>query len=653
LNVVCEKDVMAMDNTESEPKIPNHLVGWLQEHPPVLMDKPKKAVTAESAQSELDQYRLSMRRFDPRVKGLPWAMQAQCPQCGQVVPAEFKLVNDQVVLFFNCPKDGVVKEVHNDNIFTNKSSLKTFGGKPIQPVLPILPRTVETLCPECSAVILGRYYVRDGAVWIEKTCPEHGYFRDCVNRDVNHYVKMVNISYTEGCGLLNPAVLDAKRCPTDCGLCDQHQSPSILANIDLTNRCNLNCPICFANANVAGYVYEPSYDEIVKMLQRLRDYRPIPCTCVQFSGGEPTIHPDFHKIIAKTLSMGFSQIQIATNGIKMADEDFARKAAEAGLHTLYLQFDGVDEEVYMRTRGKPLMKYKLATIENCRKFGMKVCLVPTIIRTENDDQVAKILQFAVDNIDTVSGISYQPVSFTGRIDITELEQKRYTVGDLAHDIAKASGCDPIRDFYPLDFSVPFSEIVSVICGAPKIQTPCHPDCATGTYFWVSPDKKLYPFPLVFDIHPLFNELHKLAKQIEAKGRVASTWDKLKAGWLFYKYFRPDRAPKDLTFYRMIRSLRGMINKQVGRGDEQKKNYKTLLAAGMHFQDRYNFDVQRIKRCVIHYSTPEGEFPFCTYNCGPNYRPFVEKMHARKIQNPAAAPSGPAEQKPVTEAKVNG
>jgi len=618
-----------MERHESVAKVPGHLAEWLENHPPVLNDTAKPAVTPENAVTELDRYKLSLRRYDPRTVGLPWAMQAQCPKCGDKVAAEFRLINNQVVLVFDCPKDGRIKQVHYDNIFTKyPNPICTYSGREIQKQIKMLPRTVETLCPECSAVILGRYYVHDGAVWIEKTCPEHGYFRDCVNRNVHHYAKMVWWGFGEHPGVLKPHVTDAKRCPSDCGLCDQHQSPSILANIDLTNRCNLNCPVCFANANAAGFIYEPSYDEVVEMLQRLRDYRPIPCTCVQFSGGEPTVHPDFHKIVAKALSMGFSQIQIATNGIKMADEDFARQAAEAGLHTLYLQFDGTSDDVYMQTRGKPLMKYKLATIENCRKFGMKVCLVPTLIRGISADQVEKILKFAVDNIDVVSGISYQPVSFTARIDKTELDKKRYTVGDLANDISKASGADPVRDFYPLSFSVPFSELISVICKAPKIQTPCHSDCASGTYFWVSPDKKLYPFPLVFDIGNLFWELHALAKKVEKRG-YARKWDQLYAGWLFFKHFRRDRAPKDLTFYRMLRSLRGMINKKVGRGKSQEKNYKTLLAAGMHFQDRYNFDVQRIKRCVIQYSTPEGIFPFCTYNCGPNYRPFVEKLNARQ------------------------
>ncbi|KKM63490.1 hypothetical protein LCGC14_1510930 [marine sediment metagenome] len=123
-----------------------------------------------------------------------------------------------------------------------------------------------------------------------------------------------------------------------------------LANIDLTNRCNLNCPVCFANSNAAGYVYEPTFDQVVTMMQRLRDYRPTPATCIQFSGGEPTLHPDFLQIVSKAAEMGFSNIQIATNGLKLAEASFASQAAKAGLHTLYLQFDGVDDQINLGTQ---------------------------------------------------------------------------------------------------------------------------------------------------------------------------------------------------------------------------------------------------------------------------------------------------------------
>jgi len=125
--------------------------------------------------------------------------------------------------------------------------------------------------------------------------------------------------------------------------------------------------VCFANANTAGYLYEPSFEQVRGMLKTLREQRPVPNRVVQFSGGEPTIYPRFHDVLRMAAEMGFTHIQCATNGIEFSDLEFARKCKEAGLHTLYLQFDGVTDEVYLRTRGQRLLGKKLACIENCRK----------------------------------------------------------------------------------------------------------------------------------------------------------------------------------------------------------------------------------------------------------------------------------------------
>ena len=415
----------------------------------------------------------------------------------------------------------------------------------------------------------------------------------------------------------------AHACPSDCGLCTQHLSSPCLAQIDLTNRCNMRCPICFANAGVTGRVFEPDFDEIVRQLQVLRDLRPTPCTAIQFTGGEPTIHPDFLRIVTKAREMGFSHIQIATNGIRLADPDFARAAAEAGLHTLYLQFDGVGDEPYRHTRNYPgLWDKKLACLDNCRTHGLKVCLVPTILRGINDDQVGEIFRYAVEHIDVISAISYQPVSFTGRIDESERMAQRYTLGHLAHDIADASGCSPLADMYPLSIVVPLAQILEALTGHTKIRPSCHTDCAFGTYFLVSPEGKAYPFPQVIDVEGMFSDMNRIAREIRARGR-ANWWDKLRVLAMFKRHFREENAPPGLTVKRFILSLQGLVDKHVGRGDGEKKTYKTLLCAGMHFQDRYNYDAERVKRCVILYSTPAGVFPFCSYNCGPQYRQVVE------------------------------
>jgi len=286
----------------------------------------------------------------------------------------------------------------------------------------------------------------------------------------------------------------------------------------LSNRCNLTCPICFASANSNGYVSEPTYEMVVEMLRALREQRPYPATAIQFTGGEPTVHPEFHRIIATARAMGFTHIQVATNGITHANLEFAERSAAAGVHTLYLQFDGTDDELCRQARGRPLVEEKLQCIENCRKLDLKVVLVPTIIKGFNDHQVGEIFRFAVEHVDAVSAISYQPVAFTGRISHRDLQARRYTLGDLAHDLARASGADLDRDFWPLGMLTPLSRIMECLDGKSKIRPSCHSDCAFGTYFFVTRDRRAVPIPRLFDMYHIMKDFNEQARRIQARRR---------------------------------------------------------------------------------------------------------------------------------------
>ena len=600
----------------------------------------RPAVMPQTARTELEEYKLSLRRYAPVQRGrrgLPWKCQSHCLRCDQIVASQFVCdeSEDAVYLEFDCPNCGPYRRRHEDVLFVKNrpggdehQPTRTYRGFVIRPVVRGLPRTVETLCPECGCNILGRYYVKGKVVYIEKTCPEHGYFRDKISTDVELYIQGTRRIFEDERGVYDPQVSGAGSCPSDCGLCNQHISASCLAQIDLTNRCNLTCPVCFASANSAGYVAEPSYEVVVEMLRSLRDQRPYPATAIQFTGGEPTIHPDFHRIVKKANGMGFSHVQIATNGIAHANREFAERSAEAGLHTLYLQFDGLDDAMYRKLRTEELLEKKLACIENCHKTGMKVCLVPTIIKNFNDDQVGEIFRFAVENIEVISAISYQPVAFTGRITRRELEEKRYTLGDLAHDLAGASGADPRRDFFPLSVLTPMSRIMQLLDGKPKIRPSCHADCAFGTYFFVTPDREAIPIPKLFDVYRLFSGFNRLHHKVASQRTLATRGDRLRVAWEFVKAYRWRHYDRRISPFTFIRALQGLTNKEMGRGQAEAKSYKTLMAAGMHFMDRYNFDVERIRRCVIQYSTPDGIYPFCTVNGGPTYRPYIERMIAQ-------------------------
>jgi hypothetical protein len=627
-------------------QVPEHLARWARKHPTHLPYEPRAAITRQNAKSELDRYKLSLRRYDLKRSVLPWEMLSECPSCDAVVPSTFFLLNGQVVLSICCGQCGETREAHHDVLWHRQarsdlpdSATQTYGGARIKPVIRELPRTVETLCPECACNIVGRYYVKNGRVMIEKTCPAHGYFQDCINSDVGVYLRASYWTFEETPGVTNPGITRAADCPSDCGLCNQHQSTAVLANIDLTNRCNLTCPVCFANANCAGYVYEPTFEQVEQQLMRLLDCRPIPCTNIQFSGGEPTLHPRFHDIMRRAGQLGMTNIQVATNGIKFADPEFARRAAEAGLHSLYLQFDGLDDRLYKFAGGEALLEKKLLAVDNCRKEGMKVCLVPTIINGENNEEVPKIFDFAVENADVISAISYQPVCFTGRINRRELQQKRYTLGHLAHALADHTGAELERDFFPLSFMAPLSNLLSAVEDKPKITCTCHSDCAFGTYFLVAPAQypgqpardRVVPMPRAFDITGLFTEMNELAKKLAPKKRL-SRLDTARIYWMVRKHFQPQAAPPGLTPKRFIQAIQGCVSKAEGRTHQaQTENYRTLMCAGMHFQDRYNYDVERVKRCVIHYSTPDGLYPFCTYNGGPTYRPYVEAMWSSSNQ----------------------
>jgi hypothetical protein len=502
----------------------------------------------------------------------------------------------------------------------------TFTGSRIQPIAKGLPKTTESVCPECLKVIRARLFEENGAVYMEKTCAAHGEFRDKIYSDVKLYLKMEEFEFGDNRGLENPAILDATRCPDDCGLCSMHTSHTVLSNVDLTNRCNLTCPVCFANANVAGYIYEPSFEQVRGMLEGLRAQRPVPNRVVQFSGGEPTLHPRFHDILRLATELGFTHIQIATNGITFGDLEFVRKAKEAGLHTLYLQFDGVTDDVYLRTRAQRLMEQKLACIENCRKAGLKIVFVPTIVKGVNDHQIGDMIRFAIDNIDCVSGFSFQPVAFCGRINRRELEAKRYTQSDLAHDVADQTGLtDKYNDWFPLSCTSPFSKLLSALQNYQRPNLTSHPHCAMGTYLYVDPaTKTAVPITQFFDMGAMLRDIDLLARK--AEGARVKMFSKISAWNSLRKHFKPQFAPPGLTFERFLNTLQGMTDHSDGRGaGDGTFTYKTLLVAGMHFMDVYNYDIARVKRCVIHYTAPNGlVYPFCTYNSGPCFREKIER-----------------------------
>jgi uncharacterized radical SAM superfamily Fe-S cluster-containing enzyme len=426
-----------------------------------------------------------------------------------------------------------------------------------------------------------------------------------------------------GSGILNPqSIATSNNCPSACGLCSNHRSGTLLANIDLTNRCNLDCDFCFANARACGFVYEPDFNEIVRMMELLRAEKPVPTPAIQFSGGEPTMRDDLIEIIKKAKEVGFPQVQIATNGVRIArDRGFVQNLKDAGLNTVYLHFDGITIEA------NPFLKTHVKAIENMKSVGLGCVLVPTVIRGRNDSQLGAIIQFAADHIAVVRGVNFQPVAFTGAASDEDLKN-RITIPEVLASIEdQTSGVIKKDDFYPVPCVLPFSDLVEAYTGKPQVRFTAHQHCGAATYVFVTKEG-IVPVNRMVDVDSLFESIEKMAETLKKGGTINKYKALIEGVKSMHDSVKKGEQSNTAEFWKLIGKT------LIGQNFDALREFhwNALFIGTMHFMDRYNYDLERVQRCCIHYATPDGRLiPFCTYNSGPVYREQVWKKFAKPIE----------------------
>src|ERR1700739_45780 len=313
------------------------------------------------------------------------------------------------------------------------------------------PRTTDSLCPKCvpeirQQIIDGKLPVevlmhekageikaqiieRDGKILMVKDCPIHGHFEDVMAMDTAFFKHLEEVFPGRDIRAHNDEKVHHHGSSTVL-----HGRGSVLT-IDLTNRCNMMCDPCFMDANQVGFVHELAWSDIKTLLDNAISIKPRRQMSVQFSGGEPTLSPYFLDAVRYARKVGYNSVQAATNGIEFAkDPAFAKQAAEAGLRYAYLQFDGVGNAANSHRRVGNLFDVKLRAIENLHAAGVDIVPVITIVNGINNEQVGRIIKFALDNPKTISFLSFQPVSFTGRDEAVTDERRqaqRYTLSHLA------------------------------------------------------------------------------------------------------------------------------------------------------------------------------------------------------------------------------
>ncbi len=487
--------------------------------------------------------------------------------------------------------------------------------------MPVIDKT-KTVCPECKLIIDGILY-RDGDnVMIRKYCPEDGWTIEKYWEDYDMYMKMRNYNYY-GRGFDNPDVINkGENCPFDCAMCLRHKSHSGLVNVVVTNRCHLSCWYCFFYAKEGEPVYEPTKAELKKMLTKLRNQKPIPANAIQITGGEPTMREDINEIVQMTKEAGFDQIQLNTTGINLGlHPEMLKQLRYSGVSTLYMSFDGVTKRANPKNHWEAPM-----ALDAARKAGVGVVLVPTVIRTINDHELGGIVNFALNNIDIVRAVNFQPVSLVGRMPARLREKQRITIPGAIKLIEEQTGGAITKEDW---FSVPYvggiNRFIEALTGEYKYDLSIHFACGAGSYIFLDKDNRIVPLTRFMDATGLIEHLQNAVNEMQGKGKLERRLMAIRALHGLNKFIDKEKQPKSVNFSKLLMSIL-LKHDFASMGALQMKS---LFLGMMHFQDEYTYDIKRVEKCDIHYSLPDGRvLPFCTFNVFPEvFRDKVQRQYA--------------------------
>jgi uncharacterized radical SAM superfamily Fe-S cluster-containing enzyme len=445
----------------------------------------------------------------------------------------------------------------------------------------------RSLCPECKRVVDAQTLIRDGAVYLRKHCPEHGWHEALVSSDSGWYVD--SLKYNKpGAVPLDFATSTDSGCPYDCGLCPEHQQHTCLALIEITTRCNLACPTCFADAKAAASRsgYDLSLAQIESMLDRLLETEGQP-EVLQLSGGEPTLHPQLVQILEAAQARDILYVMLNTNGLRLAGEpELVRELARYKPY-IYLQFDGVTEGTHRTLRGRDLRTVKRQALDNLAEAGLYAVLVATVVQGVNDGEIGDILRYGMEH-PAVLGVSYQPATYAGRYLDTQAPIQRATLPDVLHALeAQSDGLFRVSDFRPV---------------------PCpHPTCSASTYAYVDGDgaegQRVIPIPRILEVDDYLDYMTNrttpdLSRELQPV---------LEALWSMSAVIGSDALTGSLTCAACDVSVPLSLSNELS-----PENFFMIQVHG--FMDEYNFDVARLMKCCVHQLLPDGRaVPFCAYN----------------------------------------
>lgn len=434
----------------------------------------------------------------------------------------------------------------------------------------------RSMCPECRQIIDAQIHLKNNRVIMRKRCPTHGWFEALISSDADAYVN--SLKYNKPGEIPLEYTTEVKDgCPYDCGLCPEHKQHACLVLIEVNTGCNLACPTCFANA---GPGYNLTLEEVGFMLDRFVATEGDP-EVVQFSGGEPTLHPQLFDMIKMAQDKGIRHVMVNTNGRRIArDPEWAKWLGELN-PIIYLQFDGLEDDTYEKLRGEPLLEEKLVALDRLAELGLNTILVAAVERDVNEHEVGRLVRFGIDH-PAVTGVNFQPVTHTGRhlpFDPTD----RVTIPEVIERIQhQTEGLFVKSDFVP------------VPC--------CHPGCQSITYAYVE-DGQVTPLPRVLNVDDYLDYItNRTLPDLSEDVKHA-----LEALWSSSAVPGSDTTTAQFQFT----CANCNIDLAISNSDLAKRIFAISIK---DFMDPYTFDIKKLMKCCVQIMAPDGRMiPFCAYN----------------------------------------
>jgi uncharacterized radical SAM superfamily Fe-S cluster-containing enzyme len=454
-----------------------------------------------------------------------------------------------------------------------------------------------TICSVCFRKLEGKIVFENDKVFLLKRCPVHGPEKVLVADDVDYYrrCREVFIKTPEMPLVYNTPVNWG--CPYDCGLCTDHEQHSCLTLVEVTDSCNLRCPVCYAGSGPERTEHR-SLELIEKMLDAVVRNEGQP-DVVQLSGGEPTLHPDFFKIVALAKARPIRHLMVNTNGLRIAqDEEFVARLAEIQDFEVYLQFDSFEREALLDLRGGDLRGVRERALERLNKYEISTTLVVTLRKGLNDGEIGKVIDFALTQ-PCVRGVTLQPIQDAGRLERFNPATDRLTLTEVRRKIL-----DQTKVFRPEDV----------------IPVPCHPDSLAMAYA-LKINGKVVPLTGLVDKDVLINGARNTIVYEEEPGIRDC----------LFKLFATNHSPESGAA--SLRELLCCLPSIAAPANLSYKNMFRVLI--VQFLDAHAFDVRSVKKTCIHIVHPDGRLiPFDTYNLF--YRDDLERTRLGPLRMPGGA-----------------